>query len=651
MLVLTDPTVSCIDLYRDTKIMNESKSWATADILATVRRYWGYTELLPLQEEAIHAELEHRDSLVVMPTGGGKSLCYQVSAELAQRTDIVVSPLISLMKDQVDGLRECGFPAAALHGGMPAHALRETEEQFAAGRYRLLFVAPERLLQPRLLQLMERVNINAFAIDEAHCISHWGHDFRPEYRRLAELKSRFARASVHAYTATATERVRADIAEQLRLHNPAVLVGIFDRPNLVYRIIPRIDAQAQVLKVLRRHPGRAAIVYCISRNDTEAMASFLQTKRLRAAFYHAGMEADERRRTQDEFAAESIDVVVATVAFGMGIDRSDVRCVIHAAMPKSIEHYQQETGRAGRDGLAAECVLLYSAADALRWESLIEKSALDAEEPAEVIAASRELLDHMRRLCTGVYCRHRRLSEYFGQQYFKPDCEACDVCLNEVEGLADATVAAQKILSCVARAGERFGAAHIVDVLLGANTERVKRWGHEKLTTYGLMKGTNRKTLANMLYQLLDSGLLERTSDERPVLKLNEASWEVLRGKRAVRLLQPKVKVEKTRFDTDSWAGVDSGLFESLRNLRRDIAYERGVPAYVLFSDATLRDMARLRPRSPAALLSVRGVGERKLSDFGQRFLERIAIYCRENELPRDINVTANTPRDRARLR
>ena len=468
--------------------MSQSNKGTTADILAAVRRYWGYTELRPLQEQAIRAELEHRDSLVVMPTGGGKSLCYQVPAALAQRTDIVVSPLISLMKDQVDGLRECGYPAAALYGGMPAHAIYETEEQFAAGRYRLLFVAPERLLQPRLMQLMERANVNAFAIDEAHCISHWGHDFRPEYRRLAELKSRFPRASVHAYTATATEGVRADIAEQLRLKNPTVLVGAFDRPNLVYRILPRIDAQAQVLEVLRRHCGQAAIVYCISRSETETMASFLRAKRLRAAFYHAGMEADERRRTQDEFAAESIDVVVATVAFGMGIDRSDVRCVIHAAMPKSIEHYQQETGRAGRDGLESECVLLYSAADVLRWESLIEKSALDAKEPAEVIAGSRELLEHMRRLCTGVHCRHRRLSEYFGQPYSKPDCKACDVCLNEIEGLVDSTVIAQKILSCVARAGERFGAIHIVDVLLGANTERVKRWGHEKLTTYGLIE-------------------------------------------------------------------------------------------------------------------------------------------------------------------
>ena len=616
--------------------MSPAKSYSSADIIATVTRYWGYDELRPLQEQAIRAGLEHRDSLVVLPTGGGKSLCYQVPAELAHRTDIVVSPLISLMKDQVDGLRECGYPAAALYSGMEPHQIHETEEQFIAGRYRLLFIAPERLLAPRFLELAERAKIRAFAIDEAHCISHWGHDFRPEYRRLVELKTRFPKASIHAYTATATERVRADIAQQLKLNNPAVLVGTFDRPNLVYRIIPRIDARAQALEILRRHAKQAAIVYCISRNDTESMANWLQSNGLRAAHYHAGMEADDRRRTQDDFASEALDVVAATVAFGMGIDRSDVRCVIHAAMPKSIEHYQQETGRAGRDGLEAECVLLYSAADVMRWESLIAKSALDAREPAEIISAARELLEHMRHLCSGLHCRHKKLSEYFGQTYPKINCEACDVCLNEVEGLADATVTAQKILSCVARAGERFGGEHIIDVLLGANTERVRRWGHEKLTTYAILKGTNRKSLTNMLYQLIDAGLLERSNDERPVLQLNEASWEVLRGQHPVRLIQPKEKVQKTRYDEKSWDGVDEGLFETLRNLRREIANQRNVPAYVVFSDATLRDMARVRPSSVTALRGVRGVGEKKMADLGQRFLDEIVNYCQENRIALD---------------
>jgi len=631
------------------KHLDKQKNWAITAILSAVRRYWGYKELRPLQEQAIRAGLEQRDSLVVMPTGGGKSLCYQIPAELAQRTDIVVSPLISLMKDQVDGLRECGYPAAALHSGMAPETTRATEEQIVAGRYRLVFVAPERLLTARFLQLIERLNVRAFAIDEAHCISHWGHDFRPEYRQLSQLKNRFPQASIHAYTATATERVRNDIVEQLRLKEPTLLVGTFDRPNLVYRIIPRVDAQTQVLEVLRRHPGEAAIVYCISRKDTEAMADALQAHGLRAAFYHAGIEPDQRRKTQDAFAAEEIDVVAATVAFGMGIDRSNVRCVIHAAMPKSIEHYQQETGRAGRDGLEAECVLLYSAADVLRWESLIEKAAAESTTATEIIAASRELLEHMRRLCSRVHCRHRMLSQYFGQEYSKPNCGGCDVCLNEVEGLADATVTAQKILSCVARAGERFGAEHIVDVLLGANTERVRRWRHEQLSTYALMKGSNRKTLTNVVYQLLDNGLLERSADERPVLKLTEASRAVLRGERTVQLLQPKQRVAKTTFDEKSWEGIDHGLFESLRTLRREIAEQRSVPAYVLFSDATLRDMARIRPGSAAALLNVRGVGERKLADLGRQFVEHIANYCRAQNIAMDVLIGSLPRRERIR--
>jgi ATP-dependent DNA helicase RecQ len=624
-------------LYGSVKSVSLPDSWTTAELLATVRRYWGYSELRPLQEQAIRAGLEQRDSLVIMPTGGGKSLCYQVPAALAERTDIVVSPLISLMKDQVDGLRECGYPAAALYNGMEPEAVHKTEAQIAAGGYRLVFVAPERLLMPRFLQLLERARIRAFAVDEAHCISHWGHDFRPEYRRLAELKSRFPQASVHAYTATATERVRADIIHQLHLRHPEVLVGTFDRPNLVYRVIPRADAHAQVLEVLQRHRGETAIVYCLSRKDTEAMTAFLQRSGLRAAFYHAGMEPEERRRVQDAFASSTLNVVAATVAFGMGIDRSDVRCVIHAAMPKSIEHYQQETGRAGRDGLEAECVLFYSAADVLRWESLIEKSAGEADAAPEIVTAARELLNHMRRLCSGADCRHRMLSEYFGQTYSRTNCEACDVCLNEVEGLADATVTAQKILSCVARTGERFGAEHVVDVLLGADTERIRRWRHEELSTYALMKGADRKTLTSLLYQLIDHGLLERAAGERPFLRLTNASWEVLRGNRAVQLLQPKAKVKKTRFEARSWESVDAGLFETLRTLRRQLAAERGVPPYVLFNDATLRDMARVRPGSREALLNIRGVGERKLADLGDRFLGAISSYCRANRLPLDV--------------
>ncbi len=350
-------------------------------ILSVVERYWGYDTLRPLQAEAIAAALAHRDSLVVMPTGGGKSLCYQVPPALDGSTDVVVSPLISLMKDQVDGLRTCGYPAACVHSGMTGDERREVERAAAEGKFRLLFVAPERVMTAWFMELLKRLNVRRIAIDEAHCISHWGHDFRPDYRQLASLRKRFAGASFHAFTATATPRVQGDIVNQLGLHEPAILIGRFDRPNLIYRIVPLVDRDAQAIEVVRRHANEAVIVYCISRKDTEATAAILQSQGIRAAAYHAGLSPDERHRTQEAFAEERLDVVVATVAFGMGIDRSNVRCVLHASMPKSIEHYQQETGRAGRDGLEAECVLLYSAADAMRRESLVEKSAEERPNP------------------------------------------------------------------------------------------------------------------------------------------------------------------------------------------------------------------------------------------------------------------------------
>jgi ATP-dependent DNA helicase RecQ len=598
-------------------------------VLATVQRYWGYDTLRPLQEEAIGAGLARRDALVVLPTGGGKSLCYQVPPAVTGRTDVVISPLISLMKDQVDGLRACGYPAAALNSGMAMEDLRAVERGMSEGQYRLIFVAPERLLAPRFLDWLARAEVRDFAVDEAHCISHWGHDFRPEYRQLAELKARVPGASLRAYTATATERVRADIAAQLALADPLVLVGVFDRPNLTYRVVRRVDSSQQVLEVLRRHNDQAAIVYCLSRRETEELASWLAGQGLKAAHYHAGMDAAERRRTQEAFAEERLDIVVATVAFGMGIDRSDVRCVIHAGLPKSVEHYQQETGRAGRDALEAECVLLYSPADVIRLEHLMQRSAAESGIADDVSAAGNELLRHMQRFAGGLACRHRTLSEYFGQEYPRDNCGACDVCLDEVEGVADATVTAQKILSCVARAGEGFGVVHIVDILAGANTDRIRQWNHDRLTTYGLLADIPRKSLIGMVHQLLDQRLLDRTPGERPILKLNDTSWAVMRGQRSVQLVQPRqAPVAKTRFDQDSWEGVDKGLFEDLRQLRRTLADGRGVPPYIIFGDATLRELARLRPTSPVGFATVRGVGQKKLEDLGPVFLERIRAYC-----------------------
>jgi ATP-dependent DNA helicase RecQ len=601
---------------------------ASEEVLAVLRRFWGFEDLRPLQWEAIQAGLERRDSLVVMPTGGGKSLCYQVPPAVAGRTDVVVSPLIALMKDQVDALRESGYPAAAIHSGIDLAEIRQVERELADGRHHLIFVAPERLLTPRFLELATRLKVSSFAIDEAHCISQWGHDFRPEYRRLAELKSHFPRASIHAYTATATERVRLDIVEQLGLRDPAVLVGSFDRPNLLYRVRPKLDVNAQIAETIRRHKGEASIVYSISRNDTERIAAYLSSEGVRAAAYHAGLEADDRRATQDRFAAEEIDVVVATVAFGMGIDRSDVRCVIHAAIPKSIEAYQQETGRAGRDGLPAECVLFYSAADVIRWQNLMDRSAGESAAAPEVVESGKRLLEEMRRFATVVRCRHAALSAYFGETYQGANCGACDFCLGEVEGVADSTVLAQKVLSCVARVEQRFGVEHVVDVLSGASSERVRRLGHEKLSTYGLLKEVPRKTLTNLVYQLVDAGLLERTPGDRPTLRLNALSWEVMRGGRAVTLLQAREsKSKRTRMEEASWRDVDEPLFESLRKLRREIAAERGVPAYVVLHDATLRELASVRPTVVEALRHIRGFGEKKLIDFGARVIECIKSH------------------------
>jgi ATP-dependent DNA helicase RecQ len=615
-------------------------------ILDAVRRYWGYDSLRPLQEEAIVAGLDGRDSLVVLPTGGGKSLCYQVPPLLAGRTDIVVSPLIALMKDQSDGLRRCGYPAAALHSNMTLAELREAEGQAAAGNVRLLFVAPERLVTPRFMSLLERLNVRTFAIDEAHCISHWGHDFRPEYRQLAILKQRFPKASLHAYTATATPRVRQDIVEQLRLADPAVLIGVFDRPNLTYRVLPKIDVYAQTLEVVQRHKGQAVIVYCISRRDTEQMAEWLVQNKIRAAHYHAGMDADYRRGTQDAFAEDKLEVIVATVAFGMGIDRGDVRCVMHAGLPKSLEHYQQETGRAGRDGLPAECVLLYSVADAMKWEAIIGKSAEEANAPVEVSMAARELLRRMQAFANMAVCRHRAISEHFGQEYPSNGCGACDICLDEAETVPDATVVAQKIISCVARVEERFGAGHVVDVLRGGNTEMIQKCRHAQLSTYGLLKDTDRKALTNLVYQLVDQGLLERTPDEFPVLKLNAASWQVLRGEKQVRLIKPTAAGPKrTKSDVESWEGVDSNLFESVRELRRGLAEKERVPAYIIFGDATLCELARLRPTKLENFSSIRGVGQKKLSDYGAVFTEHIRAYCLGRGIAVDLTGDGTTPR------
>jgi ATP-dependent DNA helicase RecQ len=609
----------------------------------TIARHWGFRELRPLQEQAMRAVLEGRDSLVVLPTGGGKSLCYQAPAVVRGGTTVVVSPLIALMKDQVDGLRANDVAAAQLDSSLSGAERFATEYELREGRINLLFVSPERLVQTDLYRVLQQIEVRTFAIDEAHCISHWGHDFRPEYRQLRRLREFFPGASVHAYTATATEQVRRDIIAQLDLRGPEVLVGNFDRPNLTYRVRARHEPLRQVLEVLDRHRGEAGIIYCPTRREVDELAAALEKREVSALPYHAGMAPELRQATQEEFLQERCDVIVATVAFGMGIDRSNVRFVLHTGLPRSLEHYQQEAGRAGRDGLEAECVLLYSGGDIMSWRSRIQ-SPRDQEGPPdpEYVASALKHLDDMDRYARGATCRHKALVQYFGQPYEAPSCGACDLCLGDSEEVPEAQVVAQKILSCVARVRESFGIGHVIEVLRGQNTLKIQQRGHDKLTTFGILKEHSKADLRDWVYQLIGQGVLLQVGDEYPLLRLNEASWEVMRGQRPVRLVQLVRRKKgdrpaKSQAAAASWEGVDSGLFEALRGLRRELAAERQVPPYIIFGDATLRELATVRPTSLERMRQVYGVGDAKLRDFGARFLAVIREHCGENGLAADV--------------
>jgi ATP-dependent DNA helicase RecQ len=597
-----------------------------ARLLEIIQKHWGYSSLRPLQQEAMLAALEGRDALVVLPTGAGKSLCYQAPALLGQLVTVVVSPLISLMKDQVDGLRENGIAAAQVNSSMSLDSVRATERELFAKRLRLLFVSPERLALPGFRDMLRRAGVTNFAIDEAHCISHWGHDFRPEYRQLRLLREEFPGASMQAFTATATPEVREDIARQLGLNDPVVLVGDFDRPNLTYRVLPRQDESKQVLEVIDRHRGEAGIIYCPRRKDVDSLSEKLRKRGQNVVAYHAGLSPEERRDAQEKFASEQCDLVVATVAFGMGIDRSNVRFVLHTGMPKSIEHYQQESGRGGRDGLEAECVLLYSGADFMFWKSMITDTAVDREYAESAI---RHLND-MDRYCSSSSCRHRSLVEYFGQTLSSTNCNACDLCLGETEEVPDALVVAQKIVSCVVRVRESFGVGHVVAVLRGEDTDRIRDRRHDQLSTYGLLKGHPRHDLREWVYQLIAQEFLQQTTDQYPVLRCGPKARDVLRGYAEVRLRQPAIRKRDAGdpAPASSRRGVvddgpyDRQIFETLRSWRREEAQERGVPPYVIFSDKTLRDLARQRPTTLGDLRGVYGIGDAKLEAFGRAILE-----------------------------
>jgi ATP-dependent DNA helicase RecQ len=606
-------------------------------LLDALHRIWGFSDFRPLQRDAMHAVLERRDSVVVLPTGGGKSLCFQAPAVVEvpapaakggpRGVALVVSPLISLMKDQVDGLRVDGVAAAFINSSQTGAERDQVVASLRDGRCRLLYVSPERLVgegSRGFRRLLQQCGVRFMAIDEAHCISQWGHDFRPEYRQLGTIRDDFPDASFHAFTATATERVRSDIVTELRLRSPLVLVGSFDRPNLVYRVLRRGNLHAQLQQVLGRHDGESGIVYCPSRKEVEALAEWLCGEGLRAVPYHAGLSDVVRARNQEQFLDEHVDIVVATVAFGMGIDRSNVRFVIHAGAPRSPEHYQQESGRAGRDGLPAECVLIYSGSDFMRWRQMLEANG-------ELTDSARELLRDMERYAAGTRCRHRALVEYFGERYHRESCGACDWCLTELDEVADSTVMAQKILSCVARVRQMWGIGHVSDVLLGKASEKVVGAGHTALSTFGLLKQESGSTLRGYIEQLVAAGFLLRDGAPYPVLRLTPAGASLLKGEGRCTLYreaQP-VKLRRARGRPVATAGRNPELFDALRDVRLRLARERGVPPYVIFHDTTLREMAERRPSTIDEMHGIYGVGTKKAADFGDAFLDAIRIHRR----------------------
>lgn len=605
---------------------------------AILHKYWGYDQFRPLQAEAMSAVMEGRDSVVVMPTGGGKSLCFQAPAVCLPGLAVVVSPLISLMKDQVDALTECGVPAACINSSLAASERLRVAEDVRSGRLRLLYIAPERLCTEQTREFLQQQQIAFFAIDEAHCISSWGHDFRPEYRMLGQLKADFPGVAVHAYTATATEPVREDIARQLHLKDPVFHVGSFDRPNLVYRVHARSDQGSQVREILDRHRGESGIVYCIRRAECEDLSAALNASGYRTKPYHAGLSDVDRHASQDAFLQDEIDTIVATVAFGMGIDKSNVRYVIHAAAPKSLEAYQQESGRAGRDGLEAECVVLHSSQDFMLWRKM------QSDLPADAAKAAEATLDAMQEFCLGVSCRHRSLVEYFGQEYPGDNCQACDVCLAELDLVTEALIISQKILSCVVRLQQKFGADYTAQVLVGSQEQRILENGHDQLSTYGLLKDHSKKNVRGWIEQLIGQGYLARTG-EYQILQLTAAARDVLKGEVTPRLLRPSEKKQKraSKVEVNSWEGVDKGLFEELRILRRSLAEARQLQSYMVFSDASLRDMARRRPTTLSNFHLVNGVGEKKSADYGAQFIELIASHCATNGLDTNIAQSDDT--------
>jgi ATP-dependent DNA helicase RecQ len=601
-------------------------------LTAKLKEHFGFSTFRPLQREIMEETLTGKDALALLPTGGGKSLCYQLPALMREGLTLVISPLIALMKDQVDALLENGVSAAYLNSSLSEDSSKETWRKLYRGEIKILYLSPERLLLEGMLDTLATLSLEFVAVDEAHCISSWGHDFRPEYRALRTLRERFPKVPILALTASATERVRSDIIEMLGIQAGRQFVASFNRPNLSYRVIPRVTPMKQIVEILADHKDETGIIYCLSRAKTEAVAAELSKRGIKSAAYHAGLTSQERDKRQELFTRDEIQVMVATIAFGMGVDKPDVRFVIHHDLPKNIESYYQETGRAGRDGLPSECVLLYSSADAAKLRNFIDQLT----DPVERDVASKQLTT-MLNFAEGSECRRVALLRYFGETYQGADgavtntCGSCDNCLTPRTEI-DATEIAQKFLSCVLRvqklSGFSVGLAHIADILTGAGNEKIKRWQHDTLSTYGAGRGRSKAEWLYYARELVSRGFLRINTERFNVAETTPAGLEILKTRATVRLREPlltsglssetrsaqRKKLGAIEFDTD--------IFEKLRLWRVSVAREKGIPAYMVFSDATLQAIASRNPSTLRSLEGINGIGEKKLSLYGEQVLD-----------------------------
>ncbi len=591
---------------------------------SVLEKYFGYTSFLPHQEEIVDAVLAGRDVLAVMATGGGKSLCYQLPALVFGGLTVVVSPLIALMKDQVDGLRANGIPAATINSSLGYGEQKIVERVILEGRIRILYVSPERAVQPFFLSLIAKADVRLIAIDEAHCISMWGHNFRPEYRRLRVLKERFPTVPVIALTATAIPAVQNDIAVELALSNPVRFVGSFNRKNLTYRVVPKARYFPRLVAYLNEHKNDAGIIYCFSQKATVELAKKLQDKGFSALPYHAGLPDAVRAEHQEAFSRGDVAIICATVAFGMGIDKPDVRFVIHTDLPKDIESYYQETGRAGRDGEPGDCILYYSRGDYGTIRYIIEKEGADATQKDVAYRKVGAMLDY----CETPGCRRKFLLAYFGESYPEERCGACDRCETPVK-VFDGTEVAAAVIACIRETGERFGASYIADVLAGSKSARVRENGHDRLSAYGSGRGYTRDQWLLFIQEMVGKGFVASTGGRYPVLVSNDRSRAVLAGKNPVPLAEPRPEgvVAPETGEKD----YDEPLFLRLRRLRKVVADLDHVPPFVVFHDRSLKEMATYYPTTGVALLEIYGVSEAKLKRYGRKFLDAIDKHCAEH--------------------